>query len=131
MTFTGLIPALLTPFDAQTLEVRPDLLEANARRLKEEGIAHVVVCGTMGEAGALTAAERAVVIETAVAAGLTVTVGISAADTAAVVRHAQQAAELGAFGVMCLPPTNYAADADELDVFYGAACTAADGLPVM
>mgnify|MGYP006174575837 CR=1 FL=1 len=43
---------------------------------------------------ALTPAERATVIETALATGLTVTVGISAADTAAVVRNAQQALQL-------------------------------------
>ena len=125
MTFTGVIPALITPFTDDLSEVRTDLLVKNAR-----GMEHVVVCGTMGEAGALSFEERREVIDAAVAAELTVTVGVSAAggDTAA--RYARQAAEAGAHGLMCLPPVNYRADERELDAHYGAVCDATD-LPVM
>lgn len=125
MSFTGVIPALITPFSDDLSEVRIDRLVENAK-----GMEHVVVCGTMGEAGALSFEERRAVIDAAVAAGLTVTVGISAADGATAARYAEQAAAAGAHGLMCLPPVNYQADERELSAHYGAVCAATE-LPVM
>ena len=129
MTFRSVIPALLTPFQAD-LSLAPERLAANARGLVERGIRDVVVCGTMGEAGALSDDERQTVIETAVASGARVTVGISSPDGPSAARRAEAAAALGAIGVMCLPPTTYVADERELDAHF-AAVTAATGLPVM
>lgn len=125
MSFTGIIPALITPFSEDLAQVRTDLLVENAA-----GMEHVVVCGTMGEAGALSFEERRAVIDAAVAAGLTVTVGVSAPDGGTAARYAQQAADAGAHGLMCLPPVNYAADERELDAHYERVCAATD-LPVM
>jgi 4-hydroxy-tetrahydrodipicolinate synthase len=125
MSFTGLIPALITPFSEDLRTVLTDRLVENAA-----GMEHVVVCGTMGEAGALSFDERRAVIDAAVAAGITVTVGVSAPDGPTAARYARQAAEAGAHGLMCLPPTNYPADERELSAHYGAVCAAAD-LPVM
>jgi 4-hydroxy-tetrahydrodipicolinate synthase len=119
MTFTGVIPALLTPFDDE-LRLLPDRLTELAERLRSAGIEHVVVCGTMGEAAALSSDERRTVIDTAVATGLTVTVGVSAPTTAAAVAFVEQAAEAGAHGVMCLPPTTYDPTERELHAFYEA-----------
>jgi dihydrodipicolinate synthase/N-acetylneuraminate lyase len=90
----------------------------------------VVVCGTMGEAGALSGDERRVVTETAIVSGARVTVGISSPDGRSAARRAEEAAALGAYGVMCLPPTTYVADERELDAHF-AAVTAAIELPVM
>ena len=119
MPFRSVIPALLTPFD-DALALDADALGANARALVDVGSADVVVCGTMGEAGALSPDERAVVIETAKDAGARVTVGVSAPDGPTAARHAEQAAALGAHGVMCLPPTVYPADERELDAHFAA-----------
>jgi 4-hydroxy-tetrahydrodipicolinate synthase len=127
VTFTGVIPALLTPFD-DDLALKLDELEAHARRLQEAGIEHVVVCGTMGEAAALSFGERRMVIDAALATGLTVTVGISAPTTAAAVANLAQAAEAGAHGVMCLPPTTYDPTERELRAFFE---TIGGELPVM
>ena len=129
MTFRSVIPALLTPFQ-DDLSLAPERLAANARGLMERGIRDVVVCGTMGEAGALSDDERQMVIETAVASGARVTVGISSPDGPSAARRAEAAAALGAIGVMCLPPTTYVADERELDAHF-AAVTAATDLPVM
>ena len=129
MSFTSIIPALLTPFD-DDLAVAADRLDENIRALLRDGIEHVVVCGTMGEAGALSDDERRVVIETAIAAGAQVTVGISSPDGPTAAHRAQQAAALGASGLMCLPPTAYVADDRELSAHFAAA-TAATDLPVM
>src|SRR4051812_10326837 len=84
----------------------------------------------MGEAGALGDDERRRVTETAVAAGAQVIVGVSSPDGPTAARRAVAAAEAGACGVMCLPPTTYAADARELDAHFAAVCAAGD-LPVM
>jgi 4-hydroxy-tetrahydrodipicolinate synthase len=59
-----------------------------------------------------------------------VTVGVSAPTTAAVVAHVEQAAEAGAYGVMCLPPTTYDATERELLAFFATVCATSD-LPVM
>ncbi len=137
MTFTGVIPALMTPFTQPTssastgtddLALALEHLTAQAERLREAGIAHVVVCGTMGEAASLSTGERRAVIDAALATGLTVTVGVSAATTAAVVANVEQSADAGAHGVMCLPPTTYAATERELRAFYE---TITGALPVM
>jgi 1-pyrroline-4-hydroxy-2-carboxylate deaminase len=129
MTFRSVIPALLTPFQ-DDLSLAPERLAANARAVVERGIGDVVVCGTMGEAGALSDDERRVVIETAIASGARVTVGISSPDGSSAASRAETAAALGATGVMCLPPTAYVADERELDAHF-AAVTSATDLPVM
>src|SRR5215212_7414732 len=130
MTFSGVIPALMTPFEGDDLHIAAEALHDNAKALADAGIEHVVVCGTMGEAGGLSRAERGQVIEAAREAGLTVTVGISATDARLAGEHARQAAELGAAGVMCLPPVLYDATEDELVDFY-ATVAEATGLPIM
>jgi dihydrodipicolinate synthase/N-acetylneuraminate lyase len=127
--FTSVIPAMITPF-TDDLQVAAERLAANARSLQAAGIAHVVVCGTMGEAGALSDDERRVVVETVLATGLTVSVGVSSADAPTAARHARAAAALGAAGVMCLPPTAYRADDRELDAHF-AAVAGATALPLM
>lgn len=127
MTFTGVIPALMTPF-ADDLSLALDHLTTQAERLQAAGVAHVVVCGTMGEAASLSTDERRAVIDAALATGLTVTVGVSAPTTAAAVANVEQAADAGAHGVMCLPPTTYEATERELHAFYEAVGGA---LPVM
>jgi dihydrodipicolinate synthase/N-acetylneuraminate lyase len=129
VSFRSVIPALLTPF-GDDLSLVPERLAENARRISERGIADVVVLGTMGEAGALSADERRVVTETAIASGVRVTVGVSAPDGPAAARRAEEAAAFGAAGVMCLPPTTYVADERELDAHFAAVCSAT-GLPVM
>jgi 4-hydroxy-tetrahydrodipicolinate synthase len=127
--FRSVIPAILSTFD-DSLALAPDLIAENVRGLADAGIRQVVACGTMGEAGSLDREERRTVIETAREAGVEVIVGISSADTRAVVANAEQAAEAGAIGVMCLPPVTYDATERELHAFYSAV-TAATDLPVM
>ncbi len=129
MSFSSVIPALLTPF-GDDLAVAPERLHEQTRALLDAGIADVVVCGTMGEAGALTDDERRLVIETARAAGARVTVGVSSPDGPTAARRAEQAAALGAHGVMCLPPTAYEADPREVAAHFAAVAGATD-LPVM
>jgi 4-hydroxy-tetrahydrodipicolinate synthase len=131
MTFPGIIPAVITPFDAQD-RVDVAALEANVAHLLERGVHGLIAAGTMGEAGSLTQDERRTVIETVVrAAGGAVPVlaGVSAGATRLAVANTQLAREAGVQGVMCLPPLNYAGTPDEHVAFFAA--VAAEGLPVM
>jgi DNA-binding FadR family transcriptional regulator len=53
MTFPGIIPAVITPFDAED-RVDVAALEANVAHLLERGVHGLIAAGTMGEAGSLT-----------------------------------------------------------------------------
>jgi 4-hydroxy-tetrahydrodipicolinate synthase len=129
MSFRSVIPAVITPFDAD-LAVDSKTLTASVLRLREHGIDHVIVCGTMGEAGALAEREREMVIAAALQAGVRVSVGVSSADGPTAARRAKRAQELGAHGVMCLPPTAYLADERELEAHFGAVAEASS-LPML
>src|SRR4051812_45634336 len=92
----------------------------------------------MGEAGQLSDAERALVVETCVAAARErpesagfVVVGVSAGSTAAAVANAHAAAAAGADAVMCLPPLHYPGTLAEMVAFYRAVDAAAGELPIM
>ncbi len=131
MTFPGIIPAVITPFDADD-RVDVAALEANVSHLLERGIHGLIAVGTMGEAGSLTEEERRTVVETVVgtaAGAVPVLAGVSAGATRLAVANTQLAREAGADGVMCLPPLNYAGSPDEHVAFFAA--VAAEGLPVM
>ena len=129
MEFRGVIPAVTTPF-MDDLELDLPSLASNIERLASAGVEAVVVCGTMGEASALSDDERASVITTALGAIGNVTVGISSTTTGGSIAFAGQAAELGAHGVMCLPPVTYNCDNDEVLAFFDAV-GGATALPLM
>jgi dihydrodipicolinate synthase/N-acetylneuraminate lyase len=140
MRFPGIIPAATTPFTADD-QVDVEALKANLKALFDAGCTGVVATGTMGEAGQLSDAERALVVETCVAAARErggdggdagfVVVGVSAGSTEAAVRNARGAAAAGADAVMCLPPLHYPGTLAELVAFYRAVDAAAGELPIM
>src|SRR4051794_41196581 len=105
-TFPGIIPAVVVPFDDDdTIDL--DALRANVSHLLDGGVHGLVVNGTMGEAGSLSADERGLVIETVVdhvAGRVPVTVGVSAGSTAAACAYAEQARTAGGPGGKCPPP---------------------------
>ena len=132
MRFPGIIPAVTTPFD-QAGAIDVEALEGTLVALLDAGVHGFVATGTMGEAGALSAAERRVVVEAAVrvAAGrVPVIAGASAGTAAAASAYATDAAAAGADAIMLLPPLGYRADEREIVAFYRAVGAAA-GLPLM
>ncbi|MFL5970211.1 MAG: dihydrodipicolinate synthase family protein [Gaiellaceae bacterium] len=129
MEFRGVIPAVTTPFTDE-LELDLPSLTTNIGQLRAARIETVCACGTMGEASALSLEERAAVISTVLDAAEAVVVGISSPSTATSVDFARQAAEFGAHGLMCLPPTTYDCDDDETVAFFRAV-GAATALPLM
>jgi 4-hydroxy-tetrahydrodipicolinate synthase len=130
--FPGILPAVVVPF-AGDESIDVDALRANVAFLLENGVHGLIVNGTMGEAGSLSLAERALVLETVLdcaAGSVPVLAGVSAGSTAAACEHAAAARAGGAAGVMCLPPLNYRGRAQEFFAFYAAVAEAAQ-LPVM
>jgi 1-pyrroline-4-hydroxy-2-carboxylate deaminase len=131
MAFEGIIPAVTTPFTADD-QVDVRALKENIEKLIEAGVHGFVATGTMGEAGSLTASERALVVRSVVeAAGgrVPVTAGISSGTAKQSLIYAADAKAAGATAVMSLPPLGYRGDVDEVVAFYAAIATC--GLPVM
>ena len=97
---------MLTPLRAD-LAIDPARFAAHARALIEAGCAGVTPFGTTGEGPSFTVAERQKAVDALIAAGvpaarILVSVGCAALpDAVALVRHAQ---DVGAWGVLLLPP---------------------------
>jgi 4-hydroxy-tetrahydrodipicolinate synthase len=89
MTLSGLFVPLVTPFSASG-EVALDALEALADRVLSEGATGLVALGTTGEPSALSAPERAAVVEVVsgvcAARGAPVLVGASPPDLSSLPR---------------------------------------------
>lgn len=102
----GIWPALMTPLDA-ALAIDHPRFAAHARQLLEAGCHGVTPFGTTGEGPSFSVAERRAAIDVLIAGGvpaarILVSVSCTAVpDTVALVRHAQ---DVGAWGVLLMPP---------------------------
>jgi dihydrodipicolinate synthase/N-acetylneuraminate lyase len=114
------------------LEIDFDRYAEHVAWLCASGCDGITPNGSLGEYQTLSDAERARVVETAVAAappGFAVIPGVGAYGSREAVRWTQQAAEAGAAAVMCLPPNAYRAD--ERGILDHFSAVAAVGLPVV
>jgi len=100
--FTGTIPALMTPCNADRT---PDFdaLVRKGRELVDAGMSAVVYCGSMGDWPLLTEAQRQEGVARLVAAGVPTIVGTGAVNSKEAVSHAAHAANVGAQGLMVIP----------------------------
>jgi 4-hydroxy-tetrahydrodipicolinate synthase len=100
--FTGCIPALMTPCNADR---SPDFdgLVRKGKELVEGGMSAVVYCGSMGDWPLLTDEQRMEGVERLVRAGLRVIVGTGAVNTKKAAEHAAHAQRIGAHGLMVIP----------------------------
>lgn len=100
--FTGCIPALMTPCNADR---SPDFdgLVRKGKELVAAGMAAVVYCGSMGDWPLLTDEERMEGVGRLVKAGLRVIVGTGAVNTRTAAAHAAHAQRVGAHGLMVIP----------------------------
>lgn len=114
------------------LEVDVDAYAEHVAWLAAQGCDGVSPNGSLGEYQTLTAAERSLVVRTAVAAapaGFTVMPGIAAYGSAEARRWARDAADAGCAAVMLLPSNAYRADERAVVEHYRA--VAAIGLPIV
>ena len=117
----GIWPALLTPLRAD-LGVDHARFAAHARALIEAGCGGVTPFGTTGEGPSFSVAERQEAVESLISAGVPaarILVSVSCAalpDAIALTRHAQ---DVGAWGVLLLPPFYFkgVSDAGIVDAF--------------
>ncbi|MFD3457735.1 dihydrodipicolinate synthase family protein [Streptomyces sp. NPDC058691] len=127
----GVLVATALPLRAADLAVDYDAYAAHCRWLVANGCDGVVPNGSLGEYQVLTPAERARVVETAVAAvgGERVMPGVAAYGSGEARRWAEQAADAGCASVMLLPPNAYRADERSVRAHYAEVAKA--GLPVV
>lgn len=114
-TLRGVFCASLTPVDADFIFHRPTFI-AHCRKLLNDGLDGIALLGTTGEANSFSIAERQIILETAVEAGikpwqlLPGTGTSSLADSVTLTRHA---VSLGVKTVIILPPFYYKNVSDE------------------
>jgi 4-hydroxy-tetrahydrodipicolinate synthase len=128
MRLTGVMPALVTPFDAAG-KIDFGKFEKLLTKLRNDGVRGWVPCGSTGEYNALTADERAAVLK--FVAGFAskdelLIAGTNAGSTWEVIEHTKRARDLG-YGTVLLSAPFYATPApNELIAHYQAVLDAVD-----
>jgi dihydrodipicolinate synthase/N-acetylneuraminate lyase len=123
MKWTGVLPAVTTPFTS-SLAVDHGLLFQHNTWLLENGCAGLVMLGSLGEGATLEHDEKVAILKTALRASektkTPVIASISSLSTAAAVRLAKEAEELGCAALMVLPPYIYSTDWREMKAHVAA-----------
>ena len=132
VTWTGVYPAVLTPFKEDE-SIDFDLFKVNTEAQLEAGIDGVVLAGSLGEASTLLNAEKTdllVYTKELVQNRVPVIMNISEQSTRGAVQAAGEAEQAGADGLMLLPPLRYKADERET-VAYFKSVAHNTSLPIM
>src|SRR6202046_3391791 len=116
MIWSGVMPAMTTPFDTQ-LAVDHRFLAQHAAWLLGNGCTGLVTLGSVGGGATLENSEKSDILRTAVrvSAGKSpVVAAISSLSTANAVRLAKEAEQAGCQALMVLPPYVYTSDWREM-----------------
>jgi 1-pyrroline-4-hydroxy-2-carboxylate deaminase len=116
MIWSGVMPAMTTPFDAN-LGVDHSFLEQHASWLLGNGCTGLVALGSLGEGATLEHPEKIAILKTAVRAAdgkAPVVAAISSLSTHNAVRLAKEAEQAGCSALMVLPPYIYTSDWREM-----------------
>lgn len=131
--FRGSYTVAVTPFtpdgSAVDLAALRDFLDWQL----EVGVPGIIMLGSTGEFLTITEDERAAIVDTTVshiAGRMPVLVGTMNAYTPTAVRQSRQAEDLGADGLMILPPYYYTPTDNEVERYYGAISEAVS-VPIM
>jgi len=131
MNFTGVLPAMTTPFDTN-MKVDHRFLAQHAAWQLGNGCAGLVMLGSLGEGATLEHEEKVAILKTAVATAGSkpVVAAISSLSTTGAVSLAKEAEQSGCAGLMVLPPYVYSSDWHEMKSHVGTVI-AATKLPCM
>jgi dihydrodipicolinate synthase/N-acetylneuraminate lyase len=133
MNWSGVMPAITTPFDSK-LAVDHAFLTQHATWLLDNGCTGLVMLGSLGEGATLEHAEKIAILKTAIQASAKkktpVVASISALSTSHAVELAREAEQAGCDGLMVLPPYVYTSDWREMK-HHVATVIAATKLPCM
>ena len=115
MNWSGVMPAMTTPFDTN-LKVDHGYLSQHAAWQLGNGCSGLVMLGSLGEGATLEHDEKIAILKTAVqtAGKAPVVAAISSLSTGNAVRLAKEAEGLGCSGLMVLPPYVYSTDWREM-----------------
>ena len=104
-TFTGVFPAMTTPFD-DAERIDHDTLRRHARRLEAAGVDGLVPVGTTGESATMTHDEHVAVVETVVDAvdDVPVIAGAGSNNTREALELSERSADAGADGLLLISP---------------------------
>ena len=130
--WTGVFPAVTTQLKKdQSLN-----LPASARHFEAliaSGVKGLIVCGSLGENQTLDADEKRAIVKCAVETAkgrVPVLSGVAESSTRAAIRYVRDAKQLGASGVMLMPPMSYKGDPRE-SMTYLRTVAKDGGLPIM
>jgi 4-hydroxy-tetrahydrodipicolinate synthase len=132
-TLRGSYTVTVTPFTADRSAIDVAAFRRFVDWQLEHGVPGIIVLGTTGEYLTVSDDERALLVDTAVkqvAGRARVVVGTMNAYTRNAVRYSRQAEELGADGLMVLPPYYYTPTDDEIWRYYQAVSESVS-LPIM
>ena len=131
--FRGSYSVLVTPFTDDGSQLDIDALRDFLDWQLESGVPGVIVLGTTGEFLTVTDEERTQLVEETVKhldGRIPVLVGTMNASTANAVRYSREAEELGADGLMIVPPYYYTPTEAEIFAYYRAVAEAVS-IPLM
>ena len=131
--FSGSYTVCVTPFDERGDCVDTEALRRFLSWQIQTGVRGVILLGTTGEFLTLSDDERSLIVETTtkhVAGRMKVLVGSMNAYTPRAVAYSREAQELGADGLMILPPYYYTPTDDEIFRYYQAISEAVT-VPIM
>ena len=132
MNWKGVFPAVTTKFHADgSLDM--DLFFKNIDFQLESGVHGIILGGTLGESSVLTQEEKITLTRETVNyldGKVPVILNIAEGATQEALFWAAKAKELGATGLMMLPPMRYAADAREVVTYFKTVADSTD-LPIM
>lgn len=131
--FRGSYTVTVTPFTPGGAEIDYDAWRGFLDWQVECGVPGIIILGTTGEFLTISDAEREAFVKATVdhvAGRMAVLVGTMNAHTPTAVRYSRQAQDLGADGLMIIPPYYYTPTEDEIFNYYRAICEGCD-LPIM
>jgi 1-pyrroline-4-hydroxy-2-carboxylate deaminase len=132
MNWQGVFPAVTTKFH-QDGSLDMDMFFKNLDFQLESGVHGIILGGTLGESSVLSFDEKIqLTIETVkyINGRVPVILNIAEGATRDAIFWAEKAEELGASGLMLLPPMRYAADHREVVTYFKAVAKSTD-LPIM
>lgn len=130
--WTGVFPALLTPFTAND-ELDLPMFEKNLAAQVQAGVHGIILAGSLGEASTITVAEKEALVRCAVSylkGSIPVILNIAESSTKEAIAQAVNAKQWGADGLMLLPPMRYKSDDRETIAYFKAVAKSTD-LPIM
>lgn len=131
--FRGSYTVAVTPFTEDGSAIDIPALKRFLDWQIQVGVPGIIILGTSGEFLAVSDAERRLYVDSTVKhvnGRIPVLVGSMNAHTPTAVRHSREAQDLGADGLMIIPPYYYTPTEDEIFNYYRSICEAVS-LPIM